>query len=241
MVENNDILEQLFVKYPFNPNDLYRLVCGVKHCAVELKNGNIGLCSTLGVAIKQDLNILENPDLSRIDNRILINAWVNACANYSVPANGEGDVFDVVDFTKYNNIVMIGYFGSLSKKFENAGVPVTIFDLDPTDKPVAPIETQHIHLAKANAVILTATSISNMTFNQLMQNTADNADVFILGPSTTLSDYLLNLPKVKALFGSRFVSFDSNSLDIIESGGGTKSVLPFIKKVYLYKKSNSKS
>jgi len=236
MTMNNDILQQLYQKHPFKKEEINRLVCGTKHCGVELKNGNIGICSTLGVEVQEDYDILCKPDFSRIAHRILVNAWVNACANYTLPANGEGDVFDIVDFKGYKNIVMIGYFGSLSDKFRNAGIPIAIFDLDPTDKPVAPIDTQHLYLSRADAVILTATSISNMTFTELMENVSSNADVFILGPSTTLDPDLLQYPKVKALFGSRFSPYDSNSLDIINSGGGTKSILPFIKKVYLYRR-----
>jgi uncharacterized protein (DUF4213/DUF364 family) len=233
MISKEDILQQLYQNHPFNHDELKRLVCGSKHCGVELKNGNIGICSTLGVTIHHDVNILAEPDFSRIEHRILVNAWVNACANYALPAKGEGDVFDVVDFTGYKSIVMIGFFGSLSVKFQKAGIPLTIFDLDPTDKPVAPIDTQHFHLANADAVILTATSISNMTFTELMDNVADKADVFILGPSTTLDQLLLDYSNVKAVFGSRFTPFDDISLDLISSGGGTKSILPFIKKVYL--------
>jgi uncharacterized protein (DUF4213/DUF364 family) len=235
MNKKEDILEQLYRKYPFRKDELSRLVCGSKHCGVDLKNGNIGICSTLGVAINADYNILAHPDFTRIEHRIVVNAWVNACANYALPAQGEGDVFNVVDFTLYKSIVMIGFFGSLSVKFQNAGIPLTIFDLDPTDKPVAPIKTQLLYLSNADAVILTATSISNMTFHELMDNIAGSADVFILGPSTTLDTDMLNYPKVKAIFGSRFISHDHNSLDIISSGGGTKSLLPFIKKVYLYR------
>lgn len=235
MIDSKDILQQLFKKYPFKSSDLYRLVCGSKHCGVELRNGNNGICSTLGVEVKNDIVILQQPDFKKIEHRILVNAWVNACANYSLKESGEGDVFEVVDFHQYKNIVMIGYFGSLSNKFKNANIPLTIFDLDPVDKPVAPIETQKSFLSNASAVILTATSISNMTFNEIIDNTAESADVFILGPSTTLDIDMLTLPKIKALFGSKFSQYDSNSLDLIENGGGTKAVLPFINKVYLYK------
>lgn len=230
---SNDILKHLFNKYPFNSNNLYRLVCGSKHCAVELKNGNIGICSTLGVELMQDLEVMKNPDFNKIEHRIMVNAWVNACSNYSLPAKGEGDVFDVIDFTCYKSIVMIGFFCTLSVKFKNAGIPVTIFDLDPVDKPVAPIETQQHHLAAADAVILTATTISNMTFNGIMENVNCNADVYILGPSTNLDVDMLSFPKVKALFGSRFSPFDSTSLDLIAEGCGTKRIMPFMKKVYI--------
>jgi len=229
-----DILEKLFIKYPFKPNELSRLVCGIKHCGIELTNGNIGICSTLGMSITNDINILYNPDFSKIDNRIVINAWVNANANYSHLVSGNGDIFDIVDFSKYQNIVMVGFFGSLSAKFQNTGISITIFDIDPTEKPVAPFELQKEYLGNANAVILTATSISNLTFTQLMNNTSNHADVFILGPSTPLDLELLSYPKVKALFGSQLSSFDNNSLDMIEAGMGTKSLLPFIKKVYIY-------
>ncbi len=229
----NDILEHLYEKYPFKKEDLNRLVCGSKHCGVELKNGNIGICSTLGEVIGKNERILAHPDFTKIEHRIMVNAWVNACSNYVLPAKGEGDVFDAIDFTCYRNLVMIGFFCSLSVKFQKAGIPITIFDLDPIDKPVAPIETQQFYLAKADVVILTATTISNMTFTELMGNVNPSAEVFVLGPSTNLDIDMLNYPKVKALFGSKFSPFDSASLDLIEEGCGTKKIMPFIKKVFI--------
>jgi len=235
MSKSNDILQQLLGKHPYNPENLSEIICNPKHCTILLTNGNIGVCSTLGVSLIDDAEILFKPDFTRIDHRIMVNAWVNACANYTLSPSGEGDIFNAVDFSAYHNVVMIGYFGSLSDKFKGKGIDVTIFDLDPTDKPVVPIKTQKHHLSGADAVILTATSISNLTFNDLMENTAGSADVFILGPSTPLDGLLLTYPKVKALFGTRFSPADTNVLDIIRKGGGTKSFLPFIKKVYFYR------
>jgi uncharacterized protein (DUF4213/DUF364 family) len=235
MSKSTDILQHLFQKHPFIPENLAEIICNSKHCTILLKNGNIGVCSTLGVSLVNDLAVFSNPDFSRIDHRIMINAWVNACTNYTLQPQGEGDIFTAVDFSIYKSTVMVGYFGSLSEKFINKGIDVTIFDLDPTDKPVAPIETQKHHLSKADAVILTATSISNMTFQDLMENTSEKSDVFILGPSTPLDALLLLQPKVKALFGTRFGTNDSNVLEIIRAGGGTKKFLPFIKKVYFYR------
>lgn len=239
MSNKEDILQQLFLKHPYRLDNLAELICNQKHCAILLNNGNIGVCSTLGVTLVEDKSIFLNPDFNRIDHRIMVNAWVNACANYSLQPDGDGDIFTAVDFSNYSNIVMIGYFGSLFDKFRNKGINVTIFDLDPTDKPVSPIETQKYHLSKADTVILTATSISNFTFYDLLYNTSPKADVYILGPSTPIDDLLITVPKVKALFGTRFNKNDTLVLDIIRSGGGTKSFLPFIKKVYFYKRNSS--
>jgi len=235
MKQNEDILQQLFQKHPFNSAHLKEIICNPKHCAIILNNGNIGVCSTLGVSLLNDLSIFINPDFNRIDHRIMVSAWVNACSNYTLKPSGEGDIFNGIDFSNYGNIVMIGYFGSLADKFKGKGIDVTIFDLDPIDKPVAPIESQKFHLSKANAVILTATAISNGTFHDLMEKSKENADIFILGPSTPLDSLLLMPPKVKALFGTRFNPNDDVVIDIIRKGGGTKSFLPFIKKVYFYK------
>lgn len=233
---NDDFLVRLINKYPYNPSELKRAVFGAKHCAVELVNGNIGICSTLGIVLSHDSGVLRLSDYSRVEHRIVLNAWVNAKANYTLPISGNGDIFDVIDFSSYSNTVMIGYFGSLYEKFRQSGTPVTVFDLDSADKPVAPIEYQKEYLGRADAVVLTATSISNNTFNPIIANTAENVDVFILGPSTTLDRDLLNHPKVRGLFGSRFSQFDDQILDMIELVMETRSMLPFINKVYIYKK-----
>lgn len=229
---SNDILQQLFTKYPFNRDILSEIIFGDNHCAIRLVNGNIGACSTLGTKLVADVSILSNPDFRCIEHRIVVNAWVNANANYSLQPNGIGNIFDAIDFSKYENIVMIGYFESLANKFKDKGIDLSIFDLDSAKKPVKSIEHQSEYLSKADAVVLTATSIFNMTYEKVLAETNPNADIFVLGPSTPIDLLMFSDSRVKILFGTMFSKNDSQVLEIIRSGGAAKTFLPLAKKVY---------
>ncbi len=233
---SNDILQQLFAKYPFNQAILAEIIFGDNHCAIRLTNGNIGVCSTLGNKLIADVSILANPDFECVEHRVVVNAWVNANSNYNLNPNGVGNIFDAIDFSKYENIVMIGYFESLANKFKGKGIDVSIFDLDSAEKPVESIENQREYLSKADAVVLTATSIFNMTYEKVLSESNPNADIFVIGPSTPVDFLMFSDSRVKILFGTLFNKNDSQVLEIIRLGGAAKTFLPLAKKVYFYRK-----
>jgi len=231
----NDILKQLFNHHPYKQNELKELVFGDKNVAVMLSNGAIGVCSTLCHSFKHREDILGNPDFTNYEHRVLVNAWVNANSNYIYPIQGHSDIFDAFDFTEYSQVVMVGYFGSLAQKLQEQNVNLKVFDLDEHEKPVEPLQNLKATLEKADVVILTATSISNNTFNGLIDNVSSHGKIFILGPSTPITPFLFSLPTIAGLFGAQFQPFDYEVLNAISGGGGTRSFLNRMEKVFLFR------
>jgi uncharacterized protein (DUF4213/DUF364 family) len=228
-----DLLRQLFSQFPFSQSAIKAFVCGEKNVAVMLKNGNIGVCSTLCHKVEVDTKILKNPNFSIYNHRIIVNAWVNACTNYGFQVSGYTDIFTAIEFSVFKQVVMIGYFRSLNEKLRSIGVNLSVFDLDEEEKPVEPIINQNKVIQTADAVILTATSISNGTIKSIMDVVPLKTKVFILGPSTPLSQAMFSIPTVCGMFGARFHPFDNEVLSAIASGGGTRSFLSRMEKVYL--------
>lgn len=230
----NDILNELYYSFPFSQNSLKDFAIGEKNVAIVLSNGSIGVCSTLGNKIEQSAaSILLNPDFNSPTHRIIVNAWINASCNYSYPITGNSDIIEAVDFTKYNSIAMVGFFGSLAKKLENQNLKITIFDLNEEDKPVAPIRSQRDSLGKSDCVIITATSLFNLTYSDLITYVKKDCDVFLLGPSTPLSPSFFRNPNIKGLFGARFKPNDYEVIKSINLGGGTRSFLNRMEKVFI--------
>ena len=229
-----DILENLFLQFPFESTKIESLIGGEKFIGIMLKNGSIGVASTLSEKMHHDiLKSLANPDFTSYSHRILVNAWVNACVNHTENITGTGDIFEAVSFSKFKNVVMVGYFGSLAQKFNSKDLKLTIFDLNEHEKPVEPIENQQAYIEQADCVILTSTSIANGTFSSLISYIKENCTVYLLGPSTPLSRSVLELFPVKGIFGARFKPFDFEVLNAIEAGGGTRSFLANMQKVYI--------
>ncbi|MCD4833711.1 MAG: hypothetical protein K8R31_07935 [Bacteroidales bacterium] len=226
-------LEYFFEKYGIDIQNIKHIICGEKYVAVVLKNGNLGVCATLGNYVNIDIRDLRFPDLKNIQHRIVLNAYFNAAYNYNNHYDTTIDVFDKIDFKKYQKIVMVGFFQSLVKKFENEKIDLKIFDKAVKDDKLTDMSEQLAEIAKTDALILSSTSVFNNTFLDLVNSTNDNCDIYTLGPSTILNSEMFQYRNIKLLFGSVFEPNDVNTLKIIQQGGGTKQFLPFMNKVFL--------
>jgi len=229
-----DILKILFEKaIDKSKIEEFSFTAGAKYVAALSPQKKIGVCATLGVNV---LDTALKPNLEKAEQRILANAAANSVLNYNVPFDGDGDIFQVVDFDKYKSISMIGYFCSLVKKFEGKDIKLNIFDIDQHEAPVIPMSQQKEYLKDSDCVIVTSTSISNNTFTGIVNNIPNSCDVYMLGPSTPLDDEMFSIPQVKGLFGSVFETNDTEVLNIIKSDGGTRVFMPRMKKVYRIRK-----
>ncbi|MCD4695574.1 MAG: hypothetical protein K8S16_04965 [Bacteroidales bacterium] len=229
------MIEPLFHYYNnvigFDPKEIKRIAVGNKYLAVMLKNGRIGVCSTLGAEIlKKDLKFKEI-ELCDNSHRILYNAYLNAKLNYDIPFEDEKDIFEHIDFSFKKNVVMIGFFKPLVKKFQDAGIEIAIFDKADKDELLIALELMDDYLAKARTVILTSTTISNGTFDMIPGKTSANCDIFLLGPSSILDYEMLKYRNIKKVYGSIFEPNDERILNLIEEGHGTRTFLPLGKKV----------
>ncbi|MFC2104742.1 hypothetical protein ACFLS4_05275, partial [Bacteroidota bacterium] len=75
-------IEYFFEKYGIDLQCINQIVCGEKYVAVILKNGRIGLCSTLDYYVNIDISDIRIPDLKNVQHRIVLNAYFNAIYNY---------------------------------------------------------------------------------------------------------------------------------------------------------------
>jgi uncharacterized protein (DUF4213/DUF364 family) len=226
-------IEYFFEKYGIDLKGINQIVCGEKYVAVLLRNGQVGVCATLDNYVNIDIRDLKLADVKNVQHRIVLNAYFNAMFNYQNVYDTTSDIFDKIDFKKYNKIVMTGFFRSLVKKFENDKIDLTIFDKAEDDEKLTDMSEQIAEVAKADALILSSTSVFNNTFIDLVNATKDTCDIYTLGPSTILNKEMFQYRNIKFLFGSIFVPNDINTLKIVQQGGGTKQFLPFMDKVFL--------
>ena len=226
-----DPLEEYLKNYSFDSNLIKEIVWGEKYSAVLLKSGQIGVCANL------EHKIIES-DIYRIDIenrtfRIIYHAFLNAYLNYANKYNENIDIFEAVDFANIDNTVMVGYFRPLYEKFKKKNIAIEIFDKFSTEKEISDINTINKSLNNAGAVILTATSIVNKSFDNIISETNSQTHVFLLGPSCTLDKKMLSYQNIKILFGTIFKLNDLRVLEIISNNGGSREFLKFGKKVQL--------
>ncbi|MDA3907437.1 MAG: DUF364 domain-containing protein [Bacteroidales bacterium] len=226
-----DPITHFYQQYDYSAENVKDFICGEKYVAVLFKNGNIGVCATLGQTVKAD--IPEKIDLKNPEHPIFLNAYFNALLNYNQEYTEEKDIFEVIDFKFFSNIVMVGNFKPVVRRFQEADIPLFIFDKKEDEVILKEMKDQLQYIRKADAIILTATSIYNRSFIQLIENAAENVSVFILGPSAIMHPDMKNYRNVKMIFGSIFEPFDERVLDVIKANQGTRYFSPFSRKVFI--------
>ena len=218
-----DPVSILFEAYPYDAGKILASACGEAYVAVMLASGRIGVCSTLGKPIETDPLLLASPDLKNREHRMLVTAYANAHINYEQEHLGSGDIFEQVDFASKINTVMIGYFPPLVEKFRRDAITLFPFDQLKDYPDLTPQSQLGEKLSQTDCVVISATSLINSTFTEIIEQVKPGAEIFILGPSTPMfagfkSDY-----HITKLFGMTFRLFDFEVLGMIGKGMGTQS------------------
>ena len=234
----NDPLKYFYIKFSFHFGLIDHIIIGEKYIAVVLINGNIGIAANL-INVKQLHPIKKNkPDLNNGGHRILLNAYFNALLNYNNKINVNKNLFDVIDFSIYNNPVMIGYSKTLIKYLNKENLNFHIFDYEKTGNEITDQSFQKFYLRSADVIILTATTIFNKTFQKIIKHTNKECDVFIVGPSSILSHDMFKYKNIKGIFGTIFLNNDERVLNIISNGEGTNFFKQYGTKIALLKNDN---
>jgi uncharacterized protein (DUF4213/DUF364 family) len=216
-------------KYGVITSNITKIATGYKYSLVMLKNGNIGVCANLLRNINVSIRDLIHPDLDNIEHRIILNAYFNALLNYSQNYDKKVDIYNGINFGKYKNIVMIGLFKPLLKKFKNDNINISIFDMMKKDG-VIHISKESEYVGQADAIILSGTTIFNKTFINITENTNPDCEVFLLGPSVIMDQDMFKYRNIKGLFGSIFGKYDQRVIKVIEENGGTPQFSPYAQK-----------
>ena len=229
----NEPLTHFVEKQGVDITAIDRIVCGSKYSAVLLKDGHIGVCANLANPVDLNIETLKTPDLNKIQQRIILNAYFNAKLNPLNQYEKTVDIFDGIDFKLYKNIVMAGLFKPLLQKFKENNITLHVFDRLKKDCLLDPIGNEIETVKKADAVILSATSIFNGTFTEIVNNTGNHCHVFLLGPSAIMDRDMFTYKNIKGIYGSIFELHDERVLDAVKNGQGTRTFLQFGKKVSL--------
>lgn len=226
-----DPITHYYEKFGFDLKNVKEFICGERYVAVLFINGNIGVCATLGQLV--DDKIPEKIELENTEHRIFLNAYYNALLNYNQEYVEEKDIFEAVDFRRFTTIVMVGNFKPVVKRFQEANIPLFIFDKKEDEEILLKMKEQMQFIQKADAIIITATSMFNKSFVDLIKNSNENASIYILGPSAIMHSDMKMYPNVKMIFGSVFEQNDRRVLDVVKANLGTRYFGPFSRKVFI--------
>jgi len=227
----NEPLKHFIDKHGVDLSKIEKIVCGQRYSAVLLKNGNIGVCANLLKHVNLNIEDLKIPDLNDNGHRIILNAYFNGLLNYANRYEKNLDIFEAIDFKHYSNIVMVGLFKPLLEKFNKSRIEINVFDKIKDSSLLEPIKQEMSYIKKADALILTATSIFNGTFMEIVDHSCEKCDIFLLGPSTIMDRDMFRYKNIKRIFGAVFEPGDERVLNTIKQGFGTKKFIRYGRKV----------
>lgn len=222
-----------FDRYGIDISDVKKIVCGQKYSSVLLKNGNIGVCANQKSPVHFEIKDFEKTDLTNLSHRIILNAYFNAKLNYLNDFPEERDIFENINFKSYAHIIMIGLFKPLLKKFRDSGIRIEVFDRHKKNRLLVSLKKEPEYIKNADAIILSATSITNNTFLEIVNLSDEHCDIFLLGPSSIMDSDMFAFRNIKKIFGAIFRTHDERVLHTIEQGHGTQTFLKYGRKVYL--------
>ncbi len=214
-------------------------IIGEKYACVVLKNGNIGLAANIFNVKNFDFNNSDLSDIQNGTNRLFLLAYINTVLNNKKLPARKDDIFEVIDFKKYKNIVMIGYSEPMYNKLLKIDIEPFVFDFNSNEKFIVKQDLLTEYLRVANSVILTGTSLINNTFGDIVKEVKKDCSVFLIGPSVPLSEDFFDYYGIAGIFGTIFDQNKDIVIDLIKKNEGTNCLKNYGKKVALLSSQNA--
>lgn len=219
---------------------------GLGYTAVQVENGGVGLAYTFrgeaghtctamkmaGELAGKQADLL----LSFMKESDLISAAVglatfNALLQQHLPVSIAEDFFPIVRLRKGERVGMVGFFAPIIPIIKKAGCELFIFErnLKRGEGLFGP-EKIPSELPTCDVVILSATTLINHTFEEVVKHAKMAREAVMLGPSTPLTPEVMGHYGVTLLAGMRIVKPEA-VLRIVSEGGGTQRLKGTAQKV----------
>jgi len=224
------------------------LSLGLGYTAVTTSDGGIGLsytyfsdkksCMVLNSRVDYEdrsgelllEKIKSDTPIERSMALALINA-LNYRAALQLPEDGDNTImFEKFKIGRGRRVAMVGYFGPLVRNFEQKGVSLEILDIS---RGLGNREEFYKKLKNwAQVLLVTSTSILNISTEEILANVGDKVKTVMLGPSTPMAANAFSHLPVAMLAGT--VPIDKeNTLKAIRHGMGTPVLHKYSRKAFL--------
>jgi len=161
------------------------------------------------------------------------------------PENFPVSNVDILDLIKpEDRVAMVGYFGPLVPKILKITNKLTVLEKREIESPetrTLPSEKAREVLPQSNVIIISASTLANRTFDELLSLRGTAREVVLLGPSTPLYPASFFERGITAVMGTRILD-PMTMLTIVSEAGGTKKLHQYCgEKVAFRNKSENKN
>ncbi|RXA18240.1 hypothetical protein EQO05_11120 [Methanosarcina sp. MSH10X1] len=159
------------------------------------------------------------------------------------PENFPTSNLDVLDLIKpEDRVAMVGYFGPLIPKILKITGKFTVLEKREIEAPqtrTLPSEKAREILPVSDVIILSASTLANRTFDELLSLRGAAREVILLGPSAPLYPAPFFDRGITAIMGTRIID-PLTMLTVVSEAGGTKKLHRYCGKKVAFRKNEQK-
>lgn len=147
---------------------------------------------------------------------------------------------DVLDLIKpEDRVAMVGYFAPLVPKILKITDKLTVLEKREIESPqtmTQPSEKAREVLPESDVIILSASTLANRTFDELLSFRGTAREVVLLGPSAPLYPAPFFERGINAVMGTRIID-PRKMLTVVSEAGGTKKLHQYCGEKVAFRKS----
>ncbi len=159
------------------------------------------------------------------------------------PENFPASDIDILDLIKpEDRVAMVGYFGPLVPKILKITDKLTVLEkreIRLAEARTLPSERAEEVLPVSDVIILSASTLANRTFDELLTLRGGAREVIMLGPSAPLYPEPFFKRGITAVMGTRILD-PLTMLTIVSEAGGTKKLHQYCGEKVAFRKSEQK-
>ncbi|MGA9188900.1 MAG: DUF364 domain-containing protein [Methanosarcina sp.] len=159
------------------------------------------------------------------------------------PENFSASDIDILDLIKpEDRVAMVGYFGPLVPKILKITDKLTVLEkreIRLTEARTLPSERAEEVFPVSDVIILSASTLANRTFDELLTLRGGAREVILLGPSAPLYPEPFFKRGITAVMGTRILD-PLTMLTIVSEAGGTKKLHQYCGEKVAFRKSEQK-
>ncbi|NLM71049.1 MAG: DUF364 domain-containing protein [Synergistaceae bacterium] len=190
---------------------------GIAGCSLLPKAGSL-----TGRAAEELLPLLGSKNV--VETALAL-ATLNALTSYE-DADADSpndDLVELLGIVSTDSVGMVGDISPVMRLIEPHAGKCTVFDEGKVGREgIADTSLEEVELPKCDVVILSATTLLNGTFEDVLAMSSNAREICVMGPSTPLLPEPFAKRGVTVLSGRRFTD-PEGLLRIVSEAGGTKS------------------
>lgn len=250
MLKPGIILKRLYNR--LEPSAKSRLIVdlrvGLSYVGVKLDNGQSGIAAVLPDTTPRSCTVLKEAgtyagsaavdvlkylvDGGNALHRAIGLATANALVVLPKDKTEDREATTYFNLKPGEKVAMVGLFSPLVERIRATGAMLTIIEKNPERIGLLSTEDRKQALQDCDVAIITATTLLNNTFGEIITALCSPRLVALMGPSTPLLPDIFQDTPVTHL-GGAVVADSARVLQVISEGGGTPALRPYLRFVNL--------